>query len=356
MMFSLAAIIGLIHASAPVGSIQNCSVDFISTCITSASPAGCDACVKTLKDCGPVGSKVLDEVCTKAPFNQTTEGCYSAIVNDCSADFTDPATCAACFTKNAADMKSKGCSDGEISNASKLCAAIPTNGTIPGIENCSISFVDTCLTSQSVAACDDCVKGLKDCDPISDKAFDLVCTKAPFNASTESCYKEMVNDCVTDFTDPTTCNACFTSNSADLKAKGCSDSQIAGAEALCAEIPTNGTIPAFENCSIAFTNKCLDTKTPALCDTCVEGLSACGPQEQLPFKAICTEAPFNSTTETCFKGMVGDCASELHTAKTCEACFALHSFDLKKKGCTTKEIAGVTALCTQLPNSTSTTN
>ena len=66
------------------------------------------------------------------------------------------------------------------------------------------------------------------------------------------------------------------------------------------------------------------------------------------FGALGMTAP-PGTAQACATAIITDCSSSLTSPKACETCFTLHTWDLKKKGCSMEEIAAVTALCANIP-------
>jgi hypothetical protein len=105
-------------------------------------------------------------------------------------------------------------------------------------------------------------------------------------------------------------------------------------------------------CATDFVEGCLSTADPSTCQTCVKNAPAgdCTTAEELALFGVCTKAPFTSSTEDCIKEVVVDCKSKFGNSKSCQECVLLHGPDLKNSNCSTVDIAGMEAICTQLNN------
>jgi hypothetical protein len=109
------------------------------------------------------------------------------------------------------------------------------------------------------------------------------------------------------------------------------------------------SLHGIANCSESFVGSCVKSANASDCEACVAGLADCQASEDKVFDLVCKGAPFNSTTADCFTELVTDCSAKFTSKTACEQCVSLHTLDLKKHQCSVKEIAAVTALCSQIP-------
>jgi hypothetical protein len=224
-------------------SLKNCSEAFVATCLGTATPDACDACIVATPAgvCDRKDKLEFYGLCSEAPFNTASENCLKAFVTDCSAKLSSDTECEACLLAHHAQLEASNCTKNNFAELLGLCTRatsrkIPTPVAKPqSLKNCSEAFVATCLGTATPDACDACIVATPAgvCDRKDKLEFYGLCSEAPFNTASENCLKNFVSDCSAKLASDTECEACLLAHHAHLEASNCTKNNFAELLGLC---------------------------------------------------------------------------------------------------------------------------
>ena len=120
---------------------DDCVLNFISDCLSTASPTECGTCVNA-SSCVDTTKYLLDRECNQAPFSSSSAMCLSQVVTDCEHAFNTAKVsilvflppkflltycfqaCETCVFLHSKSLKSYNCTDTELAGVAALCAEI----------------------------------------------------------------------------------------------------------------------------------------------------------------------------------------------------------------------------------------